>query len=196
MCITMKEQLVLHICCAPDEAWVVKTLQDQYDIHCFFCNPNVHPEEEYYKRLADAEKVAQLYRVPITADTYDPESWKQAVTGLEETPEGGARCEECFLLRLRRTAQFCKELGWPRFTSVMSISPHKRIEMLNKTGEQAAKEYGVTFEQFNFKKNNGFQNSIQLSKELGLYRQDYCGCILSKKESEERKRDKEKEKRE
>ncbi len=188
----MKEQLVLHICCAPDEAWVVKKLQDQYDIHCFFCNPNVYPKEEYHKRLADAEKVAHIFNVPITADSYNPTSWNNAVAGLEDTPEGGERCEECFLLRLRRTARFCAELGWPRFTSVMSISPHKRIEMLNKTGEQAAKEYGVTFEQFNFKKNNGFQNSIQLSKKLGLYRQDYCGCFLSRHERDEREKHNEK----
>jgi predicted adenine nucleotide alpha hydrolase (AANH) superfamily ATPase len=187
----MEDKLVLHICCAPDEAWVVETLQDRYQLHCFFCNPNIHPPEEYEKRLKEAEKVAKFFQVSITADPYDSESWKEAVTGLEHTPEGGARCEQCFLLRLRRTAQFCKDLGWNRYTTVMSISPHKRIEMLNRTGEQAAREYGVIYEQFNFKKKDGFQESIRLSKELGLYRQDYCGCVLSKKESEERKRERE-----
>lgn len=183
----MNNQLVLHICCAPDEAWVVKTLKNQYILHCFFCNPNIQPQEEYEKRLRDAEKVARIYEVPLTADNYAPESWKNAVHGLEHTPEGGARCEQCFLLRLRRTAQFCRELGWPGFTTVMSISPHKNIDMLNKAGELAAEEYGVTYKRFNFKKKEGFKNSITLSKKLGLYRQDYCGCYLSKEEAELRK---------
>ncbi len=183
----MKKQLLLHICCAPDEAWVVKCLQDEYELHCFFCNPNIQPEEEYRERLAEAEKVAKSFGVSLAADTYDPDSWQCAISGLENTPEGGDRCEQCFLLRLRRTARFCKEAGLLSFTSVMSISPHKRIEMLNRAGEQAATEYGVTYEPFNFKKNNGFLNSIQLSNDMGLYRQDYCGCVLSKKESEERR---------
>ncbi len=182
-----KKQLLLHICCAPDEAWVVKSLQDTFELHCFFCNPNIQPEEEYRKRLAEAEKVAQTFGVPIAADPYDPESWQTAICGLEDTPEGGERCGECFLLRLRRTARYCNEAGLPCFTTVMSISPHKRIEMLNRAGEQAASEFGVSYEFFNFKKNDGFLNSIQLSKELGLYRQDYCGCKLSKQESIDRK---------
>ncbi len=184
----VNNKLVLHICCAPDEAWVVHTLRDRYELHCFFCNPNIYPPQEYDKRLADAKKVAQIYEVPLTATPYEPESWKNAVKDLEKTPEGGARCVQCFLLRLRKTAKFCRELGWNRFTTVMSISPHKRIEMLNRTGNQAAQEYGVTYKQFNFKKKDGFKESIRLSRELGLYRQDYCGCVLSKKESEERAR--------
>ena len=180
----MKEKLVLHICCAPDEAWVVKSLQEEYDLYCFFCNPNIDSNEEYEKRLEEAKKVAGIFKVPIAGDPYEPESWNKAIHGFEHTPEGGERCMECFGLRLGRTAKFCKDLGWPLFTTVMSISPHKNIEMLNSAGEQAAQEYGVAYKKFNFKKKDGFKNSINLSKELGLYRQDYCGCMLSKRERE------------
>ncbi|MFP4164710.1 MAG: epoxyqueuosine reductase QueH [Chitinispirillaceae bacterium] len=184
----MKPKLVLHICCAPDEAYVVDLLRSSYDLHCFFCNPNIHPPEEYGVRLEEARKVASHYSVPFTGDTFDQMLWNDAVSGLTHTPEGGERCRACFLLRLKRTASFCKSLGWSAFTTVMSISPHKRIVMLNETGIDAAQEYGLTYEPFDFKKKDGFKKSIALSRDLGLYRQDYCGCVLSKKESEERKK--------
>jgi predicted adenine nucleotide alpha hydrolase (AANH) superfamily ATPase len=184
----MKPKLLLHICCAPDEAWVVHTLNETYELRCFFCNPNIQPVEEYEKRLSEAHKTAAHFSVPFDAEAYDPASWETAVKDLTETPEGGARCEQCFLLRLRRTAQFCASIHWPGFTTVMSISPHKKIDMLNKAGNQAAGEFNVAYGLFNFKKNDGFVKSIRLSKDLGLYRQDYCGCRLSKAEREERKK--------
>lgn len=177
-----KQKLVLHICCAPDEAWVVKSLYQQYELYCFFCNPNIQPSQEYNLRLEEAKRVAAYYHVAFAAAPYIPQQWNDAVRGFEHTPEKGQRCLHCFLLRLRRTALFCKDLGWKHFTTVMSVSPHKRIEMINTAGEQAAQEHSITFEKFNFKKNNGFLESIQLSKSLGLYRQDYCGCILSRQE--------------
>jgi epoxyqueuosine reductase len=183
----MKPQLLLHICCAPDEAWVVHSLSAQYELRSFFCNPNIQPSQEYDKRLAEAKRIADHYKVPFDASPYAPQEWEDAVQSLAHTPEGGARCEQCFLLRLRQTAGFCRDIGWPAFTTVMSISPHKRIETLNKTGNAAAAEFGVRYEPFNFKKNDGFLKSIHLSKEMGLYRQDYCGCRLSKAESEVKK---------
>jgi predicted adenine nucleotide alpha hydrolase (AANH) superfamily ATPase len=183
----MKPQLLLHICCAPDEAWVVHSLTAEFELRCFFCNPNIQPQEEYDTRLAEAHRIAQYYNVPFDADPYKPDQWELVVKDVSNTPEGGARCEQCFFLRLRRTAAFCTEIGWTRFTTVMSISPHKRIDMLNKTGRLAAQEFGVSYEPFNFKKSDGFLKSIRLSKDLGLYRQDYCGCRLSKLERDERK---------
>jgi epoxyqueuosine reductase len=187
----MKPKLLLHVCCAPDEAWVVNLLNEAYDLKCFFCNPNIAPEEEYKKRLKEAEKVALYYNVPFDSPFYEPQSWENTIELLRETPEGGDRCEQCFLLRFRATAKYCASMAWERFTTVMSISPHKNIELLNKTGRQAAEEFNVVYEPFNFKKNNGFLKSIQLSKDLGLYRQDYCGCRLSKAERDERKKKKE-----
>ena len=182
----MKPQLLLHICCAPDEAWVVHTLSVEYDLRSYFCNPNIQPQHEYEKRLAEAARTAAHYNVSFDSEPYRPQEWEDSVKDYTDTPEGGARCEQCFLLRLRQTARFCVSIGWQRFTTVMSISPHKRIDMLNKTGLMAAAEFGLIYEPFNFKKNNGFLNSIKLSKELGLYRQDYCGCRLSKSEREQR----------
>lgn len=184
----MKPKLLLHICCAPDEAYVVKSLKDDYDLFCFFCNPNIQPEEEYYKRLAEAQKVADIYNVPFDSDPYEPNSWEEAVKNFFDTPEGGRRCLECFDHRLDKSAAYCKKIGYPAFTTVMSISPHKRIEMLNQAGKNAADRFGVIYEPFNFKKKNGFIESIKLSNELGLYRQDYCGCRLSRDERDERNR--------
>lgn len=182
----MNKKLLLHICCASDEAWVVSLLKDGYELHCFFCNPNIYPPEEYEDRLTEAKLVAEKYGIPFTADDYAPLDWENVIKGYEDTPEQGARCFQCFLLRLRRSAKFCSSIGFESFTTVMSISPHKKIDMLNQAGEIAAKEYGVIYEHFNFKKNNGFLNSVNLSKELGLNRQDYCGCILSLKERNKR----------
>jgi len=184
----MKSQLLLHVCCAPDEAWVVHALNELYTLRCFFCNSNIQPEEEYEKRLCEAQKTARLYNVPFDAAPYEPESWEDAVRDVASTSEGGLRCEQCFLLRLTQTARFCQSIGWSDFTTVMSISPHKKIDMLNNAGTQAAGLYNIRYEPFNFKKNNGFLHSIQLSKKLGLYRQDYCGCRLSKEERNERMR--------
>lgn len=181
-----KPKLLLHICCAPDEAWVVHSLSAGYSLYCFFCNPNIAPESEYDLRLREAKKVAKHYDVPFAADRYAPDSWEKSVLPFSHTPEGGERCFHCFSLRLERTAGFCAEITFPAFTTVMSISPHKRIDMLNETGIAAAKKYNVTYECFDFKKKDGFRNSIALSNELGLYRQDYCGCRLSRAERDQR----------
>ena len=182
-----KPPLVLHICCAPDEAWVVNTLEKQYNLFCFFCNPNISPKNEYQIRLQEAQTVANQFNVPFFSDPYQPDSWEKAIEGFENTPEGGERCKRCFLLRLGRTAEFCKKMNLPSFTTVMSISPHKKVSMLNETGKIAASSCDVTYQCFDFKKENGFQQSIILSKKLGLYRQDYCGCRLSMAERDLRK---------
>ena len=188
--IVMKLKLVLHVCCAPDEAWVISKLSDIYNLRCYFCNPNIATLEEYEKRLWEAKRVAARFEVPFDSSPYDPESWEKAVENYLHTPEGGGRCEQCFFLRLRLTAQYCESIAWPHFTTVMSISPHKNIDMLNRAGASAAKGYKAVYDPFDFKKDNGFLKSVQLSKELGLYRQDYCGCRLSKAERDERKKKK------
>jgi len=182
----MKPKLFLHICCAPDEAYAVDLIKDSYEVHCFFCNPNIFPPEEYYLRLDEAEKAASVYGVPFTCDDYLPALWSDAVRGFIDTPEGGDRCGKCFLLRLSRTAQTCAEMGWPAFGTVMSVSPHKKVSMLDEAGEAAAKAHGVSYISFNFKKQDGFRKSIELSRKLGLYRQNYCGCEPSLNERKQR----------
>ncbi|MBN1980748.1 MAG: epoxyqueuosine reductase QueH [Chitinivibrionales bacterium] len=183
--------LLLHICCAPDEAWVVKSLKEQFDLFCFFSNPNIQPEPEYLKRLDEARRIAGYFNVPFAAAAYTPDLWEAAIAPFRDTPEGGLRCFHCFLLRLRETARFCSQEGWHSFTTVMSISPHKKLAILNEAGLQAANEFSVTFEPYNFKKNDGFLGSIRLSRELGIYRQDYCGCKLSRSERDLRIRSRE-----
>ncbi len=183
----MKEQLVLHICCAPDQAWGIHELGEKYDITCFFCNPNISPRHEYELRLDEAHKVAKHYGLRLESDEYDPKSWENAVEPYLSTPEGGERCRACFLLRLGRTSQFCKDVSINKFATVMSVSPHKNIKMLNETGHQSAHDQSVQYIETNLKKNDGFKKSTVLSAELGLYRQDYCGCRLSKDESDIRK---------
>jgi predicted adenine nucleotide alpha hydrolase (AANH) superfamily ATPase len=179
-----KPKLLLHICCAPDEAYAVNLLKGEYELHCFFCNPNIFPGDEYRLRLCEAKKAAEIYGVPFTWDDYQPGLWEDAVYGLTDTPEGGERCEKCFLLRLTRTAEVCASMGWPTFGTVMSVSPHKKTVMLDAAGTAAAGVYGVGYAPFDFKKKDGFRKSIALSRELGLYRQNYCGCCLSRGEAE------------
>jgi predicted adenine nucleotide alpha hydrolase (AANH) superfamily ATPase len=187
-----KPKLLLHICCAPDEVYVIHSMKDEFKLHCFFCNPNISPESEYQKRLDEARMVAEKYGVPFSADKYNPESWdKRVKEPFGDTPEKGERCNHCFDMRLERTAKFCKEeLGWNSFSSVLSMSPQKKIEMIDRAGFEAAEKYGVTFEPYNFKKKNGYLESKKLSDKYNLYRQDYCGCSLSKAEREDQKKEK------
>jgi epoxyqueuosine reductase len=179
-----KPRLLLHICCAPDEAYAVDLIKDQYELHCFFCNPNIFPDEEFKLRLSEAKKAAAIYGVPFTWDDYDYSAWINATAGFTETPEGGARCRECFSLRLTRAAEVCRDMGWPAFGTVMSVSPHKRAWMLDEAGKTAAEAAGVVeYVPFDFKKKDGFRRSVALSRRLGLYRQDYCGCEPSLEEA-------------
>lgn len=183
-----KPKLLLHICCAPDEAYAVDLIKDQYDLHCFFCNPNIFPDDEFKLRLSEAKKAAEIYGVPFTWDDYDYGAWENAVAGLTDTPEGGARCRECFLLRLTRAAEVCRDMGLPSFGTVMSVSPHKRTAMLDEAGKKAAEAAGgIEYVAFDFKKKDGFRKSVALSRKLGLYRQDYCGCRVSLEEARRRR---------
>ncbi|GBU21000.1 hypothetical protein R80B4_00887 [Fibrobacteres bacterium R8-0-B4] len=183
----LKPKLLLHICCAPDEAYAVDLIKDQYELHCFFCNPNIFPDDEFELRLNEAKRAAGIYGVPFTWDDYDYGAWVNATAGLTETPEGGGRCFECFLLRLTRAAEVCRDMGLPAFGTVMSVSPHKKTAMLDEAGKRAAETAGgVEYVPFDFKKKDGFRKSVVLSRRLGLYRQDYCGCGLSLGEAEKR----------
>lgn len=188
----MKSDLVLHICCAPDEAYAVSLIKEEYNLFCFFSNSNLTPLEEYVLREKEALKAAEIYGVPFAADGFYPDSWETVIHDTETTPEGGERCRRCFLLRLRRTAEFTRRKGWPAFGTVMSVSPHKNVDLLNECGEIAAKENGVRHLPFDFKKKDGFRKSVILSNKLGLYRQNYCGCRLSIAERDKRMEDRNK----
>jgi hypothetical protein len=183
----MKTPLLLHICCAPDMAWGLTVLRDHYDIRCFFCNPNICPLGEYAKRLDESYKVAKIFDTPLEADDDDPALWERTISGAEQTSEQGERCRRCFALRLERSALYSRDRGIESLSTVMSVSPHKRIEMIDHAGRAAALKHGISFLSINLKKDDGFRKSVLLSEELGIYRQDYCGCRLSLVERDQRK---------
>ncbi len=174
-----KPGVLLHVCCAPDSTAVFERLSPDFEVFGFFHNPNIDPANEYHKRLAEARKVAQELGFPLIVPAFDPESWRRAVEGLEDEPEGGDRCAVCFRVNLRATARKAQELGIPFFTTTLTISPHKDSERILRIGREAGLEFGVSFLGENFKKRDGFKRSLELSRDLGLYRQGYCGCRFS-----------------
>lgn len=174
-------EILLHACCAPCSSYVLEHLSDHFRIRVFYYNPNIDPKDEYEKRAAELERLVKEMNpaAKCICAEYDPQSFYEAVQGLESEPEGGKRCEQCFRLRLKEAAKAAAEAGCEYFTTTLTISPHKNAAVINKIGEEISKEYGIKWFPSDFKKNGGFQRSIELSKEYGLYRQDYCGCVFS-----------------
>lgn len=175
----MKPRVLLHICCAPDATAVFERLAPDYDVIGYFRNDNIHPPEEYALRLANAEKVAAALGFRLEPAPYDPRAWDRAVTGLEDEPERGRRCEVCFRHNLTATALAARALGIPAFTTTLTLSPHKSSALLFAIGRGLAQETGVEFLEIDFKKRDGFKRSLAMSRELELYRQNYCGCRYS-----------------
>lgn len=182
--------LLLHCCCAPCSSYVLEYLSSHFAITAYFYNPNISPEPEYHKRTGELQRLLaeKPFPCPIgfIEGAYEPDRFFEASRGLERLPEGGERCFRCYELRLRETAIAAKEGGFDYFTTTLSISPYKNAEKLNELGGRIAGEVGVPYLFSDFKKKGGYQRSIALSKEYGLYRQDYCGCIFSKQEAERR----------
>jgi predicted adenine nucleotide alpha hydrolase (AANH) superfamily ATPase len=173
---------LLHVCCAPCCTHPVKVMRDEFDVELFFCNPNIHPSEEYGTRLEEAREYAKKIGVGFHEAYYGSEAWFRATSGLQDEPEGGARCEVCYRMRLGKAAQYAATNGFDYFTTTLSVSPHKDAGMINRIGIIISDIYSVKFYTADFKKNEGFKRSAQMSKEAGLYRQGYCGCLYSKKE--------------
>lgn len=180
----MKTKLLLHVCCAPDATVAAERLRVEYQPGVFFYNPNIHPFEEYSRRVEEMERLAPEIGVRIVAAPYDPDNWFTAVKGLEHEPEKGARCEVCFRVRLELTAAEAAKNGYSLFGTVLTVSPHKDAELINRLGQEIGQKYGILYFPSNFKKQDGFKRSLELSRQYNLYRQDYCGCIFSKKERE------------
>lgn len=181
-------RLFLHSCCAPCSSYVLEYLSNYFEIMVFYYNPNIFPEEEFLKRIQEQkfliERLPAKYPISFLAGNYDSEKFYQMAKGLEEVPEGGERCFRCYELRLRESAKLAKEGGFDYFTTTLSISPLKNAKKLNEIGERLGEEYGIPYLCSDFKKKNGYHRSTELSREYGLYRQDYCGCIYSKLERE------------
>lgn len=188
-------RLLLHACCAPCSSAVLEYLSQYFAITLLYYNPNIAPLEEYQKREAELRRlVSQMkftHPVELLPCQYDGQAFVQAARGLEGEPEGGKRCEACFRLRLRYAAQEAARLRFDYYTTTLSISPMKNAPLLNQLGEEIGREFGVAHLPSDFKKKDGYKRSVQLSKEYGLYRQDYCGCAFSKAQRQREKAERE-----
>ena len=175
--------LLLHSCCGPCSSAVLERLTAHFQVTVLYYNPNIEPEEEYRHRLSEQERLLSLLPgdVPLLPCDYGHAAFAAFAQGMADCPEGGERCLKCFALRLNETARLAKERGFAYFTTTLSVSPHKNAENLNRIGRAAGEKYGVKYLAADFKKKNGYLRSLQLSKEYGLYRQDYCGCLYSKR---------------
>lgn len=181
-----KPRLLVHICCAPDAAYVIGLLKDTHEVTGFFSNPNIHPAAEYERRLEETRKVAAFLDIRLIEDDYDPSLWLKLTHKLRHEPEKGRRCDVCYALRLERTARTASSLGFDGFTTIMSLSPWKKAAVLNRIGRMFGRRCGVRFLEADFKKKDGFRKSVALSRELSLYRQDYCGCLYSRRDQQTR----------
>jgi predicted adenine nucleotide alpha hydrolase (AANH) superfamily ATPase len=164
----------------------VAKLREEYDVTLYFHNPNIHPKAEYENRLNEVVGWGGWVGLAIIVEDYTPEKWLAAVKGLENEPERGKRCETCFDLRLASAAQKAKELGVNIYGTVLSVSPHKDSAVINRVGERAGDSAGVRFLTADWKKKDGFKTTVRMGRELGFYRQDYCGCAFSLKEKQEK----------
>ncbi len=182
-----KPRLLLHSCCGPCSGSVLEKLWDFFDVTLFYYNPNIAPYEEYVKRAREQERLlAELpVRVPMILGEWDSVEYYSAVKGLEDEPEGGARCVKCFRLRLEATARAAAEGHFDFFTTTLTVSPHKNADNVNREGENAGEIYHVRYLPSDFKKRNGYLRSLEISREHGLYRQNYCGCVYSMRPEEE-----------
>jgi len=182
----IRPSLLLHSCCAPCSSYVIEYLSGYFDITVFFYNPNIHPVEEYEKRYNEQKNFIESFpsSAPVLFEgcPYSAHEFFEMAKGLEYEPERGRRCTLCFELRLEKTAKFAAKKGFDFYTTTLTISPHKDAGLLNLIGERMGEKHGIEFLNSDFKKNNGYKRSSDLSREYGLYRQDYCGCVFSKME--------------
>jgi len=180
--------LLLHSCCAPCSSYPLEYLSEFFNITIYYYNPNISPYEEFEKRaLEQINLINQLKtKNPIKCiiAEYNNDEFEQMVQGLYNEPEGGSRCFKCYNLRLEKTCLFAKENNYDYFTTTLSISPYKNSDKLNEIGKNLEQKYNIKYLYADFKKKNGYKRSIELSKIYNLYRQDYCGCIYSKRSRE------------
>lgn len=182
------KRILLHSCCAPCSSYVITFLSNYFDITILYYNPNIAPIEEYKKRKQEQIRLINTLNTKHKLDfldcDYDNDIYNKRIIGYENCKEGGSRCHICFNLRLEKTAKLAKEYNYDYFCSTLTVSPHKNAKIINEIGNNISKEYNIKWLYSDFKKNEGFKQSIELSKKYELYRQDYCGCIYSKRSKE------------
>ena len=178
-----RPSLLLHACCAPCASHPLTVLADVFDLTVFYYNPNITNDEEREKRFAELKRhIEKRYpKVGLIKGEAHPGKFFEAAEGLEAAAEGGLRCAKCFALRLNETARVAKEDGFDLFATTLTLSPLKNPVLINGIGEKAAEKFGVRYLATDLKKDGGYLHSLELSKEDGLYRQNYCGCIFSKR---------------
>ena len=181
-----KKTLLLHSCCAPCSSYVLEYLSRYFYITVFYYNPNIYPPEEYDTRVKEQKRLVSqmpvLLPVQVAEGAYEPELFFETVRGMEHLPEGGERCFRCYELRMRKAAEYAADHGFDYFTTTLTISPLKNAGKLNEIGLKLAEETGVPYLVSDFKKKNGYKRSIELSAKYELYRQNYCGCVYSRRE--------------
>ena len=191
-----KPSVLMHACCGPCSTSCVERTAADYALTLYYYNPNITDREEYYLRRdtllhflnAFNDEHKDMYTVGYIEGAYEPDRFMIKASPLADEPEGGRRCDLCFALRLTETARMAKELCMEYFTTTMSVSPHKNYELISDIGNGLAEKYGVPFLDMNFRKKGGYQRSIELSKQYGLYRQDHCGCVFAKEAQEKYKK--------
>lgn len=182
------EPLLLHSCCGPCSTAVLERLIGEYQVTVFYYNPNITDFEEYEHRKRVQKEFIDAYNsqnllgahIDFIEGDYDRDSFFEVAQGLESEPEGGLRCEQCFRLRLERTAQMAKKLGIHTFGTTLTVSPYKNYELITMIGTEFACKYDLDWLDRDFKKKAGYQRSIEMSKEYGLYRQHFCGCDFAR----------------
>ncbi len=180
----IKPTLLLHACCAPCSSAVLEYLYEHFNITLFFYNPNISPESEFNYRHEELKRLIvemNLENIDIVVPDYDNNEFEALAKGLEDLPEGDKRCKKCYRLRLAKTAEYAKEKCFDYFTTTLSVSPYKNANALNEIGGELEKELGIKYLYSDFKKKEGYKRSCELSRQYNLYRQNYCGCIYSKK---------------
>lgn len=177
-------RLLLHSCCAPCSSYVLEYLSDFFDITVLYYNPNISPIEEYEHRKEEQIRLIneKKWKIPVKFMDcdYNSDAFENVVKGLEKEPEGGRRCEKCFVLRLEKTAELAKQNNFDYFVTTLSVSPLKDAQLLNEIGQTLSEKYDIKYLPSDFKKREGYKRTIELSKEFDLYRQNFCGCVYSK----------------
>ncbi len=174
-----KPGLLLHVCCAPCSTHVIDLLRREHEVEAFYYNPNIHPAGEYEKRLAESKRYCRKIGAAFHLGEHDPEAWLRRVKGHEGDEEGGERCRICYRMRLEETARKARKMGFKFFATTLSISPHKDAKTINELGAEIGEKHGLRFYGADFKKKDGFKRSVELSREHGMRRQSYCGCVFS-----------------
>ena len=181
-------KLLLHACCAPCSSYVLEYLSEFFEITIYYYNPNIHPENEYNRRINELKKFLIDFKpkneIKLVEENYNTLEYFDKIKGLENLGERSKRCYKCYKFRMEKAVIYAKDNSFDYFTTTLSISPYKDSNWINEIGNLLEDKYNVKYLYADFKKKNGYKRSLELSKEYGLYRQDYCGCIYSKQERE------------